>query len=218
MTGHRGSRRTAKALTFYSNQSGKYDGWSIRLDGSGRTRLTDLAPGVAYTMFAPDGKRLMVAGSDTGAVIGEAPWPITRQSAKPLSGLDVKDGSLTPSTWSRDGRWLAGAIVEASGELSGFGLYDIVAGHVRRLNRDSRNFELAWLPGSRRVVYFTDRGTLVMQDIESLQRREVGTLPYPPALLGNIVASSDGRTLYYGAQQSQANIWLVKPSAHGVKR
>src|SRR4029450_10269420 len=65
------------ALTFFSNSSGKYDGWSIRLDGSGRTRLTDLLPGVSFTMFAPDGKRLMAAGIDTGSFIGEAPWPLT---------------------------------------------------------------------------------------------------------------------------------------------
>jgi len=32
------------------------------------------------------------------------------------------------------------------------------------------------------------------------------------------VASPDGRTLHYGAQQSQANIWLVKPSPHVVAR
>jgi Tol biopolymer transport system component len=170
-------------------------------------------------MFAPDGKRLMVAGSDTGAVIGEAPWPITRQSAKQLPGLEVAGGSLTPSVWSRDGRWLSGSILDASGELSGFAVYNVATGRVRRLNRDSHFFELAWLPGNRRVVYFTDRGTLVMQDIETLERREIsGALPYPPAVLGNIVASPDGKTLYYGAQQSQANIWLVKPSANGVTR
>ena len=71
-----------------------------------------------------------------------------------------------------------------------------------------------WLPGNREVIYFTNRGTLVIQDVESLQRRNViGTLPYPPDILGSIAASPDGRTLYYGAQQSQANIWLVTRSA-----
>ena len=82
------------------------------------------------------------------------------------------------------------------------------------LNDDSRFYDLAWLPGNREVVYFTNRGTLVIQDVESLQRRNViGTLPYPPDILGSIAASPDGRTLYYGAQQSQANIWLVTRSA-----
>jgi hypothetical protein len=53
-----------------------------------------------------------------------------------------------------------------------------------------------------------------LQDVASLKRRELaGALPYPPDLLGNIVAAPDSRTLYYGAQQSEANIWLVKRSS-----
>jgi len=93
----------------------------------------------------------------------------------------------------------------------------VAAGRARQLNSDSRGFDLAWLPGSRSVVYFTNRGTLVMQDVESLARREItGTLPYPAELMRNITASPDGRTLYYGARQVEANIWLVKRSVVGA--
>ena len=47
----------------------------------------------------------------------------------------------------------------------------------------------------------------------TLERREVaGTLPYPPDILGALAFSRDGRSLYYGATQSQANIWLMKRS------
>ena len=201
------------ALTFFTNSSGKYDGWSIRLDGSGRTRLTDFMPGVSFTMFAPDGKRLMAAGIDTGAFIGEAPWPLTQQSATTLRA-DVEGGVLNPSYWSPDGRWLSGYVISPSGEPDGQGIYDAAAGRARRLNRDSRAYDVAWLPDNRRVLYFTNRGTLVMQDILSLERREItGKLPYPPDLLGSITAARDGRTLYYGARQTEANLWLVKRSA-----
>jgi hypothetical protein len=37
-------------------------------------------------------------------------------------------------------------------------------------------------------------------------------LPHPPDELGSITVSPDGRTLYYGARQIEANIWLVKRS------
>ena len=67
------------------------------------------------------------------------------------------------------------------------------------------------MPDNRHVVYFTTRGALVMQDVETLERREVlRTLPWPPDQLGSLAASPDGRTLYYGAHQMEANIWLVK--------
>ena len=79
------------------------------------------------------------------------------------------------------------------------------------LSADARGYELAWLPGERQVVYFTQRGTLAMQDVTTLERRELtGWLPYPPDPFGGIVASPDGRTLYYGAQRVESNIWLVR--------
>ena len=124
---------------------------------------------------------------------------------------------MVPTFWARDGRWISGYVVNSGGEAIGFGVYDVAAGRVRRLNNDSRQYDLAWLP-SGRVVYFTSKGTLVMQDVASLQRRDVtGTLPYPPDILGSIVAAPDGKTLYYGARHVEANIWLVKrPATTGI--
>ena len=201
------------AVTFYSNASGRNEGWSIRLDGSGRTRLTDFKDGANFTAFGPDGKRLMAAGTDTGAFVGEGPWPLTEKSATALPS-HVDGGTLKPTYWSRDGRWLSGFIIAATGEPNGQGIYDVAAKRAWRLNQDSRSYDVAWMPGNQRVAYFTNRGSLVIQDIVSRERHEVaGQLPFPPDLLGSIAASPDGRTLYYGARQSQANIWLVQSSA-----
>jgi Tol biopolymer transport system component len=199
-------------LTFFSNQSGKYEVWSMKLDGSGRTRLTDLA-GVSFSMFGPDAKQLVIGLIPSGAVIGSAPWPVTEKTAKPMTGLAVDGGTLTPTYWTRDGRWMSGYIVTTAGEVIGLGVYDVAARRARRLNKDTHTYDVAWMPDGRHVVYFTDRGRLVMQDVESLERRDVtGTLPYPSDLLGALAVSPDGHTLYYGATQSQANIWLVKRS------
>jgi serine/threonine-protein kinase len=204
----------SKALTFFSNPTGKYDAWSIRLDGSGRTRLSDVAPGLAFAMFAPDGRRLAAGIVPDGALIGTAPWPMTRKSATPLTNLKVPGGLISLTYWSRGGRWLSGYVVDPAGEPVGFGVIDMTTGEARQLNDDSRSFDLAWLPGDRQVVYFTNRGTLVMQDVVTLARRPVaGTLPYSRDILGGVIASPDGRTLYYGAQQSEANLWLVKRPA-----
>jgi WD40-like Beta Propeller Repeat len=199
------------ALTFYSNPHGKFDGFSIRLDGSGRTRLSDLTDGVAFTMFAPDGKRLMSAALPKGARIATAPWPMTDSTGTPLTNVDVPGGFITPSHWSRGGRWFSGYVSNAAGEVTGFGVIEGVSGRATRLNDDSRGFELAWLPDDRHVVYFTSREALVMQDVVTLERRTItGTLPYPPDGLGGIVGSHDGRTLYYGARQTESNLWIVR--------
>ena len=84
-------------------------------------------------------------------------------------------------------------------------------GRAFRLNDDSFSYNVAWLPGDREPVYFTRKGTLVMQNVETLQRREIsGALPYPPDLNASITVSPDGRTLYYGATQAESNIWMVR--------
>jgi len=87
----------------------------------------------------------------------------------------------------------------------------VAAGTVRQLSDDAAGFDMAWMPGYARVLYFTTSGTLMIQDIASLERHEVAVkLPWPPAEEQAIAASPDGRTLYYGAQQVEANIWKVE--------
>jgi eukaryotic-like serine/threonine-protein kinase len=203
-----------QALTFYSNFKGRYDAWSIRTDGSGRTQLTDIPPGVAFTMIEPGGKRVVSAILPRSMVIAPAgPYPITPATAKPAE-LHVSGGELVPTYWSRGGRWLSGYVLNDAGEAVGFGVLDPVTGKAHQLNDDSRGYDLAWMPDGRTVAYFTNEGTLVLQDVVTLERRAVtGTLPHPPELTGGVIASPDGRTLYYTARQTQSNIWLVTRSA-----
>ena len=202
------------AVTFYSNKSGSYDGWSIRLDGSNRTRLTALAnETVFFTMFAPDGLRLMatVVKTPPVVVIGSGPWPITRKTVTEIKNLSVGGGSMFPAYWSRDGRWLAGPIQRPSGGVRGNALYNVAEGTVRQLSDDAGDFEMAWMPGDTRVLYFTTNRKLMIQDIGSLERHEIAVkLPFPPDDDFTLTAAPDGRTLYYGAQQVEANIWKVE--------
>ena len=90
--------------------------------------------------------------------------------------------------------------------------YCITSGRAWRIFPSSG--EIAFLPGYRQVVYFTNRGALMMQDIESLQRWViVDSLPYGADLPKSIVASPDGPTVSYGAQQVESNIWIVRRAA-----
>jgi len=209
----------SSSLVFFSNRSGSYELWSIRLDGSNRTQLTDVPDGtVAYGMFAPDGRRVFVALMNRDVLLGSAPWPVTRKTATLVKAQKVDESELMPSVWSRDGRWLAGPLLPSSGSgmPAGLALYDITAGTVRRLNADAAGSDMAWMPDYKRVVYFTRTGKLVIQNIESLARHEIAvTLPLPPDdIMWSIAGSPDGRTIYYGAQQTEANIWkLERPGA-----
>ena len=94
--------------------------------------------------------------------------------------------------------------------------FEFATRHGRVLSDGGIGDQVGWLPGFRRVVYFTRSGALVVQDIESLQRRVLSTAsPYPPDQLGKIVAAPDGRMLFYGARQVESNIWMVRRVADG---
>jgi eukaryotic-like serine/threonine-protein kinase len=210
-----------EALTFYSNQLGPYESWLIRRDGSGRTQLSDFGEFHGHSaVFAPDGERLLILRADSlVSMIGAAPWPVTPETATRLTGFDVPGGRMFATQWSPDGRWLTGGVRPASGAFRGNAIYEMATGQARALNDDGLGEQVAWLPGSRRVVYFTKSGALVVQDIGSLQRRVLSdALPYPPDQLGHIVAAPDGRTLFYGARRVESNIWMVRRAAAGRMR
>ena len=206
----------SSGVVFQSNKAGPYDAWSIKLDGSGRTRLTDLSAAGRNAngpSFAPDGKRLAVQEDVTNAniLIGTGPWPLTRTTAQLIKPQRIGAGWFSVTCWTRDGRWLAGSIITDSGTTRGNALYDVAAGTVRQLSDDAAGSEFAWMPGGTRVLYWTRGGKLVIQDINSLKRHEIDVkLPFPPDVQFALTGSPDGRTLYYGAQQIEANIWKVE--------
>ncbi len=202
-------------VTFYSNRSGVYEAWMIQLDGSQRTLLTAFPDGITYAMLAPDARHLVtISQTDptTKAWIATAPWPAPKRTATaipPLTYAGLVGGE--PNYWTRDGRWLSGAGATMSGDVRGTVLWDATTLRPHVLNEDSESEIIAWLPDHEHIVYFNQRGKLVMQDITTLERREItGTLPYPPEISAAIVASPDGRTLYYGAHQEEANIWMMR--------
>jgi WD40 repeat protein len=212
------------SIIYRSNVSGTYDAWSVRRDGSNRTRLTNIPEGIFGAVFSPDGSQLatgtfQVNEQNTPLIIGGAPWPITRASSKAAAGAIIGKTQFSVYNWSRDGRWLSGNVEEQRGDrLLGHALYDIAAHTVRQLDSDALSGELTFLPGFRQVVYFNTRGALIMQDIASLQQWVIAdSLPYPPDRVRSIVASPDGKTLYYGAQQVESNIWIVR-RASGIGR
>jgi Tol biopolymer transport system component len=202
------------AVSFISNKNGSYQGWSIRMDGSNRTQLTALTgPEVDMAVFSPDGKRLAASRNDSSVLIGSAPWPLTGKGGEEIKAVSMGGGLLFPCYWSRDGRYLTGTIGLPSGALKGNGIYDLTTGTARQLSEDSVGYDLAWMPDRARVAYFTNRGKLMIQNISTLARHEVAvSLPLPPDDLGSIASSHDGRTIYYGAQQTEANIWKVERS------
>ncbi len=200
------------ALTFYSNREGRYRAWSIATDGSGLRPLTTKSDdGLFYPVLAPSASMLLVSnmGFPVKAFLLLPPWPATLSNSKPLSGRTLGRGELQPNLWSPDGRWLSGPIKASSGALVGFGVYELATGEARTVSEDDGVGTASWLPDSRRLIYVTRKGELVVVDAMSGVRRVVRTGLAPPDLDTGALAP-DGRTFYYGAYRVESNIWRLQ--------
>jgi hypothetical protein len=146
----------------------------------------------------------------TEAYVVQPPFPASGDRVQVLPAADVDGGSISPVLWSSDGKWLAGTWVSKSGETGGVGSYDVTARRAQVLSRDRGIWSPAFLPDSRRIIYFTTSSELVIVDVQGGKRRVVPvTLPLPAAR-ESIAIAPDGRTIYYGAQRIESNVWQVR--------
>jgi hypothetical protein len=116
---------------------------------------------------------------------------------------------FTPTSWSPDGKFIAGYLIDSADAPRGLVAYDVNAHHVWRLSEHEGVIQPTWLSPTR-VAYFSHDGKLTTEDVHTGQRTQPSGLPFEPTRMGDIASARDGRTLYYGAREVQANIWLVK--------
>jgi Tol biopolymer transport system component len=197
-----------KALTFYSNRGGRYAGWSIRPDGSGLTQIAAVPDAdMFYPVISPADGRLSISTSANSYLL-DPPFPASPDRVRALPNL-VGGEAFLGALWSPDGRWLSGASISGGGALSGVAVYDVAAGQAHIISRDLGVWSAPFLPDSRRLIYLTENGALVVVDVPGGARRVIPvTLPFGPAL-ESLAVAPDGRTLYYGALQIESNVWKV---------
>ena len=111
-------------IAFQSDRSGTYDIWSIRRDGSGLRQLTEtpdltlIAP-----VWSPTGDRMACWNPRGNSVLlfdPNVPWG----EQEPEEVLrDDSPENFFPWSWSPDGEWLAGDLVQESGAFEGITIY-----------------------------------------------------------------------------------------------
>jgi serine/threonine protein kinase/Tol biopolymer transport system component len=193
-------------ILFYSNRSGKYEAWTILPDGSGLARIAS-APGTDLyaPIWSPDGRRL-ACGLGFGAA---ALLDLTRPEGarKPEILPTAGPGQyFAVSSWSPDGRWLAGVAQRENGaSLPGLVLFSLETRRYERLN--DRGAAPVWLRDSRRLLYL-DGGRVFLLDTRTRQAREVDA---PPAgsTYTKAGVSPDGRSLYLIRSTDEGDVWML---------
>ncbi len=205
-------------IAFYSNRSGSYEIWLMRVDGSDLRQLTDYRDkNLHYPFWSPDGKRIGFSYTGTSGILLDVAKPFAEQTPEELPPFSIAEDTFMPLAWSPDGRYIAGHIFTAAGLRAGIATVELATGRWELVT----NFGWfpAWMKDSRRIVFMAEKGlqgdgqrylrdfALFVVDRSTGKYREVlsvdGASTEMPAL------SKDDRTLYFVSTRFESDIWML---------
>jgi Tol biopolymer transport system component len=193
-------------ILFFSNRSGRFQVWAIKADGSGRAQLSETADEMWYPTLSPDGRRVAAFDSRARtASVFDVGVPWNAQSPELLPAVNDRGGGFQPSSWSPDGRRLAGTEVTANGRRRGILLYSFDDRRYRTLT-ESGSFAV-WLQDNRRLLCSAD-GKLNVLDSQSGAVREILSVA-PLSFARGLSISADNRTIYFSIVEDEGDVWLA---------
>ena len=133
----------SEAIVFYSDRSGRYETWSIGVDGSDLRQLTSATgDSFYYPRVSPDGRWLSATNEHQSAIwdlSGELPVAESRA----LPPIDEAGRYMFDPKWSPDGQRLAGFIAKQGQSRSlGIGLFSM----------DTEEYEVVFSPEPPPVI------------------------------------------------------------------
>jgi len=196
-------------LLFYSNRSGSYEIWSVRLDGSSLTQVTRTVGNETTEVgISPDGS-LLAMNLDRGVGLARlgATLPVSPEPLPAAGG----DAFFEYPRWSRDGQRLAGILRHASGRRT-LAIYSLDSKTYLDLEVEAAE-PVRWVGGERSIL-FMQKDRLVALDVQS---RRVHDVLAPAAKAGSRAAPliwgfdlpADERSLLVVRSGNQADIWQV---------
>lgn len=209
-----------KQIAFFSDRSGKFEMWSIKPDGSGLRQITHDRSGVQAPVWSPDGTRLAFTRPALGeALIMDPSKPESRHALPTLSPLGQGRGNFTPpsggslgeprfgiSSWSPDGRQLAGFRVGADGSFLGIVTYSFQSRQFQQLTEFGH--VPRYLPDSHRLL-FNHQGKLYLVDSRTKRVHEVLSVTPNEINPWHFGLSRDGRLIVFSEAITEADIWLA---------
>ena len=195
-----------KRIAFYSNRTGAYEFWSIQPDGAGLQQLThfnDARLGVLNPTWSPDGTRLVISrpgGPPRIMQVGRVWDPDSLETLPPADG-----GEFRASSWSPDGRCLAGSLPKAD-RRSGIGVYCFDTRTYRQFT--DYGWYPRWMPDSRRIIFsVAGESAIYLLDTLSGKVREIFTVA--PNAVQVVAPARDGRWIYFGLISDEADVWMM---------
>ena len=192
--------------------------WSIRADGSGRTRITDDADlqalgvrGLFQPVPSPDGRTLIVQSDrETSALVH-----LDRPSGKRIEPLPV---FLPTPRWSPDGQFIVARnrrvmnaqLVKKNDVAGAVVLYSLQTRRAETLA--DRGVAPQWTPDGKKVIYFESQEVRILD----LATRSLKIVPFTLPGSSRVDlrdasrVSRGARTLYVLQSIQQGDIWMVR--------
>jgi dipeptidyl aminopeptidase/acylaminoacyl peptidase len=200
-------------LGFYSNRSGQYEIWTVRLDGSALTMLTkNVGRGPWFPNWSPDGKRLVFPDGTNSYVFqpGDSPG---EGSAERLP-LPPGGGWMQTYGWSPDGRLILGQ--RQTGPTRNLLLYSLEARTYDDLGpADPGQLGVvgtlgalpAFLADGKRILYLAPGRRLAIFDLATRQTRPVRGAEN--LRVTDYTLAKDNRSIYVIDDQLESDVWLT---------
>jgi Tol biopolymer transport system component len=192
-----------KHIAFFSNRSGSVEIWTINPDGTDLRQITNTPGAPVNPVWSSDSSRIAYSAvadrSDSYIVDLALPWD--EQQLQPLPPVNEAGDTFQPSSWSPDGRVLAGHAP------TGIYQYSVGSGEYRELIDFGSG--AIWLADGRRLV-FVSQGRLFLIDSESGDHAELLSLDPVASIQPWFSLSPDNRTIYFGRTTRESDIWMLE--------
>jgi TolB protein len=198
-------------ILFSSNQSGKWEIWSMTQEGKNLSHLTNLQEEIHYPSWSPDHTKFVCATNEKSI------WIIS--PGKRQEKLTNIPSNCNHPAWSPDGDRIAMACYTFDNrkEDSDIWIYDVSNGKSYKLNRlDYIQSYPAWSPDGKQLVFITGYRVSSSQIIEELWIiNSDGSDPKPVVKEGGYAIqpawAPDGKKIAFASNKSgNMDIWAIE--------
>ena len=202
----RGARwsQDGSRITFQSNRSGISEVWSVSADGGGMRQLTS-AGGVSCPVLSPDGSRLVYTKGSVGAYVMDLVSATKQQPPRFLRFSGEPGEWFRGTSWSPDGRRLAGYIHRSDNTPAGVAVYSFDSSAFEKLVNFGES--PLWLNDGRRLLFQLD-GVIYLLDARSKEVQQVASVR-PNTIYDRLAVSPDNRWIYLSLINNEADVWSM---------
>jgi WD40-like Beta Propeller Repeat len=134
------------------------------------------------------------------------------ETVEKLPSIGNAGEALEPTSWSPDGKWLAGGAFRPDGSyLNGVYIYSFESGKFEKLPNPSNDppaqLGPTWLKDSRRLLCVSS-GKIFLVDRISKEHSQIYSSPSNNSV-GQLEISKDNKTIYYNRIITEGDIWLM---------